>query len=166
MTTTEDLGPVRAALLRRAQADADQILAAARASARDRVDEARRAAADILDRARRAGAMDAAADAAERHAQVRDRARDAVLAAQREVYDELVSRVTAAIAAKLTTDVAREALRRVVEERLGGDAVLADLPDGGVSGSVPGRRLVIPAGQLADSGLSGRTARIRPLWAS
>ncbi|HTI22746.1 MAG TPA: hypothetical protein VL652_17255 [Kutzneria sp.] len=166
MTTTEDLGPVRAALLRRAQADADQILAAARACARDRVDEARRTAADILDRARQAGAMDAAADAAERHGQVRDRARDAVLAAQREVYDELVTRVTAAISARLTTDVARAALRRVIEDRLGGDAVLADLPDGGVSGSVPGRRLVITAGQLADSGLSQCAARIRQLWVS
>jgi len=164
MTMTEDLTPVRDALLRRAYADADRILAEAEAAAARRIEQADRTAADILDRARESGRLDAAAAVSERHRQARDRARDAVLAAQRGAYDELVARVVAAIEAELATDAWRNALRRRIAEELGPDAVVAELPRGGVTGSAPGRRIAIGPDQLAERGLSG--GRVRELWTS
>jgi len=166
MTMTDELAPVRRALLDRAQADAERTLTEARAAAARHIAEAQQSAADILAAARNAGASDAEAVVAGSRRQVRGDARDAELATQRAVYEDLLARVTASVEARLATPAARAALRRFIGGALGGDAVVTELPGGGAVGAVAGRRLEISTRQLAEHGLARCAGRVRKLWVS
>jgi vacuolar-type H+-ATPase subunit E/Vma4 len=165
MTLAEELAPVHRAVLDHALADAERILADARAAAADHVARAERTAADILAKARESGALDARSGVAAQRRQVRKHARDGELAAQRAIYDTLTERVAAAVEVELGTPVAREALCRAVHDAVGQDATITELP-GGVVGSVPGRRVELSARLLAQRGLSRCSARVRELWTS
>jgi hypothetical protein len=155
MTTAFDkaLAPVRAALAEHARregaqalADADAALAAERTAA---AAEAER----VLDLARAAGAADAAASAAVDRARADREAREAVLRAQREEYDSLRGGARAAAAAlRLSPDYARlrQSLLAHARALLGPEAVIVDTDDGGIVGSVPGRRVDLSLATFAD----------------
>jgi V/A-type H+-transporting ATPase subunit A len=161
MTMSDELAPLRRDLVDRARADAERTLADARAEAARRIAEAQRTAADILDSARKAGASDAAATVAGSRRQVRADARDAELAAQRAVYVDLLARVTVSVGARLATPDARAALRRLVGDSLGDNAVVTELPGGGALGTVAGHRLEMSARRLAEQGLEHCPGRVR-----
>jgi hypothetical protein len=151
------LVPVRAALHvsarrdgERAVADADAATAAAQAVATAEAEQ-------ILAEARSAGAADAAAFAATERARADRRAREALLAAQREEYDGLRDAArTAASALRLDPGWPRLRARLLAAARalLGPDAVIGDATGGGVAGRVPGRRLDLSLAVLADRALA------------
>ncbi len=85
------LAPVREALLARAHADADREIAAADAQARAVLATAQAEADGIVDDARRAGRAEAAAVSTAAAARIRRQSRAALLAAQREAYDGLLT---------------------------------------------------------------------------
>ncbi|WP_152189999.1 hypothetical protein [Georgenia satyanarayanai] len=147
------LAPVRAALLTRADADARAELAAADAEAGDLLARARTEAGAVRDAARTEGRADGAALAAAERARARREARAVVLAAQREAYENLLARVRAALP-ELRADPAYPAWRERAVARVGGvlgpDAVVADIPTGGVVGHAPGRSAAASLTDLAD----------------
>jgi hypothetical protein len=147
------LAPVRAALAEHARREGAQAVVDA-----DAADAAERAATAaeaerLLERARAAGAADAAAFAAAARARVDREAREAVLRAQREEYDSLRDAARAAAAAlRLAPDYPRLKQSLIAHARslLGPQAVIVDADDGGVVGSVPGRRVDLSLATLAD----------------
>jgi vacuolar-type H+-ATPase subunit E/Vma4 len=166
MTMSDELAPVRRALLDQARAEAERTLAEARAAAAQQVARAQRDADEILATARNSGTSDATAMVAGNRRQVRGDARDIDLAAQHAVYEDLLTRVTASVEARLATPTARAALRHLVIEALGDDAVITDRPDGSIVGVVAGRRMEISPRRLAADGLARCAARVRELWTS
>ncbi len=89
------LAPVRGYLLRDAGAEADRIIAAARTEAGDLLRQARGGAEQAIGLAGAQGRAEAAPAATVSRSHGRARARSMVLAAQREVYDELCRRISA-----------------------------------------------------------------------
>jgi vacuolar-type H+-ATPase subunit E/Vma4 len=147
------LSPVRSALAEHARREGAQALADADAAVAAEQTATAAEAERILDRARAAGAADAAAFAAGERARTDREARELVLQARREEYDSLrdAARVAAA-ALRLAPDYARLrwALIACVRALLGPEAVIIDAADGGVVGSVPGRRVDLSLGTFAD----------------
>jgi vacuolar-type H+-ATPase subunit E/Vma4 len=164
----DPLLPVRQALLARAGADAERLLADADADADAILTRARREAATIRAEARAQGEADAAQLLAAERARGHRRARAVVLAAERESYDELRSRIARALPA-LRTD---PAYRQWVDSRgaqvralLGADARVTEHPDGGVSGEVTGRRVGYTLAGLADRALESLGPDVESMWA-
>jgi hypothetical protein len=154
MTTAFDkaLAPVRAALAEHARREGAQALADADAAVAAERTAAAAEAERLLDLARAAGAADAASAAVDRARADRE-AREAVLRAQREEYDSLRGGARAAAAAlRLSPDYARlrQSLLAHARALLGPEAVIVDTDDGGIVGSVPGRRVDLSLATFAD----------------
>jgi vacuolar-type H+-ATPase subunit E/Vma4 len=129
------LAPVRAYLLRGAEAEAASILAEARAQADSILGQARRGAAETVGEARARGESDAAAAAAAERSRGRDQARSIVLAARREAYLDLRARVLAAAGGLRTEPGYQGLLRRLVSmatQAAGPGAAVTVQPEGGV----------------------------------
>lgn len=164
-TPTADLEPLRAVLLRRAEAAADALRAAADREAGAATDAAQQQAAAALARARADGEADAAQRQAEDRARARREARGIVLAAQRAVYDELRTRARAAVRELLADPDAQRQLTALVRTRLGQDAQVRPQPSGGVVGELPdGRRVDASVDALVEQALAGLD--LAPLWAT
>ncbi|UZG55245.1 hypothetical protein [Rhodococcus opacus] len=165
----DPLAPVRQTLLARARADADHTLAEADADAAAILARARSDADAIRAEARAQGESDAAAVLATHRARIRRRARAVVLAAQREAYDELRSRVVQAVVA-LRDDPAygpwRDHLADHARAVLGADAVVSEPPDGGVCAETTGRRALYTLAGLAGSVLEALGSDVEGLWSS
>ncbi|WP_433604148.1 V-type ATP synthase subunit E family protein [Prescottella agglutinans] len=165
--TTDGLDPVRRALTDRARSDAARIRAAARADAEEAIARAEAEARARLDRARAEGIRDGELVVATERVRAHRRARAVVLAAQREVYDELRTHVRAAAAAARndsTYPALRDRLVRRARDLLGPRAEIRELPDGGIEGEVGGRRLFWSLADLAERRLAGAGDDIVGLW--
>ena len=123
----DPLAPVREELLARARADAERLLAEADAEGAASLAAARSEANAILEAARAEGESDAAVVLSAKRARDRRQARATVLAAQREAYDKLRSRVVQALSA-LRDDPGygpwRDRLAEHARRVLGADAVV------------------------------------------
>jgi hypothetical protein len=162
------LEPVRAALLASARADADRLRAEAAAEA-DRVRAAARTRADaILAEARLLGAADGAVLVAAEQARARRRARELVLAAERQAYEELRARARAAARA-LREDpgypALRERLSRLALTAAGEGALVSEHPDGGVVAEAPGRRVDCTLDGFAARAVDALGGEVTGLWA-
>lgn len=162
------VAPVREALLAHARAEGADALARAEAAAEQLVSGARDEAAAIRAEARAAGERDAAAIRARDVARARREARGAVLRAQSAAYEELRRRARESVRA-LREDpeypVLVDALRARAVARLGSDAVVRELPEGGVLAEVPGRRLDLSLDALADAAVERLGGVVQQLWA-
>jgi vacuolar-type H+-ATPase subunit E/Vma4 len=166
-TLPEALRPVGSALLARARADADRVLADADAAAADVLARAQGEADAILAEARAQGEADAAGVLATERARARRQARSVVLVAQREALEALRSQVLMRVAA-LRDDPAYPAWRDRLGDRaravLGPDAVVTEHPDGGVVGEASGRRLAFTLEGLADQAIQALGVEVEELW--
>ncbi|GAB2856353.1 hypothetical protein [Nocardioides pacificus] len=164
----DPLGPVRAALLARAEAEAQRLLAEADEEASGVLAQARAEADGIRAAARAQGELDAARELVSARARIRRRARTAVLSAQRDAYAELRARVLDELAG-LRGDPGYGAwcdrLRERVQAVLGADARVVDSPSGGVVAEADGRRVECTLVGLADRVIDGLGADVEGLWA-
>ncbi|PFG38893.1 hypothetical protein ATJ97_1383 [Georgenia soli] len=151
-TPPDPLAPVRAALLEQALADAAATGARADADAEALLARARSEAEAVREAARAEGRADGLALVGAERARARREARGVVLAAQRQVFEDLTARVRDALP-RLRDDPAYPAWhdRAVAQIRaaLGPDAAVTKLPEGGVSAEAAGRRAVVPLAALA-----------------
>jgi vacuolar-type H+-ATPase subunit H len=161
--------PVREALLARAEAEAQRLLAKVDAEADAIIARAQVEADTIRAEARAQGEADAAEVLVGQRARARRQARAVVLAAQRETYDELRSRVVRDLPA-LRADPAYAAWRdrrgQDVRAVLGPDAVVTEHPEGGVIGEVAGRRVAYTLTGLADRALDALGSEVEGLWST
>lgn len=161
------LEPVRAQLIRRARADADATLAAARIEAADQVAAARARAAAILDEARAQGAAQAAAETAVQRSSARRRARAVELDAERAVYAAVrddVERGVLALRDAPDYRLLHAGLERRARELLGPHAHLAADPRGGVVATAPGRRADLSLPAIAARALDAIGEEVTRLW--
>jgi|UPI0003FB5128 hypothetical protein len=160
------LEPVRAELIRAARADAEAVLARARADADERVRAARAQAESLLEQARQEGVRDGAAEVAGEHVRARQDAWSRELAARAEVYADLRGKVHARVRAALTNDAALVArLQERARVLLGSDALITTAEDGGVTAQASGRRMDLTADALTDRALARLGAEAETLWA-
>ncbi|MFB7507338.1 hypothetical protein [Streptomyces broussonetiae] len=166
MTTPVDaLDPVRAQLLRAAQASADAVLDRARADADDTLRTARATAEQVFARARKLGAGDGAAAAERERVRAVQDAWALELAARAEVYAELRSRVREGVRRALAEGgVPQSRLAEAAQAMLGIQARVTAAAGGGVTAEVPGRRVDLSADALADRALERLGARAETLW--
>ncbi|MGW4561131.1 hypothetical protein ACWEN3_01590 [Streptomyces sp. NPDC004561] len=161
----EALDPVRAELLRAAQAAAATVLDRARADAEETLRAARATAEAVLDRARRLGEADGAAEADRERVRAAQDAWAAELAARAEVYGALRAAIRAGVRGALAEGaVSPSRLAGVARGELGPDARVTAAPGGGVTAEVPGRRLDLSADTLADAALDRLGVRVESLW--
>lgn len=155
------LEPLKAELLRRAHAAADEHLQKAAAEDAATVAQAKGQAALLLEGARQEGIAEASVLVAAKRAHSRRQAREVVLRAHAEVLEELRRRSMAA-AAQLITEPGYSELRNrlidYVRNQLGEEAVISDAATGGVIGTVPGRRLDCSFATLVEQALTERAA--------
>lgn len=163
----DPLAPVREKLLAHARADAERVLADADADAAATVAAARSEANAILEAARAEGESDAAVVLSAKRARDRRQARAIVLAAEREAYDELRSRVVQALSA-IRDDPGygrwRDRLTEHARRVLGADAAVSEAPEGGVLAESNGRRAAYTLVGLGDQVIEGMGADIEGLW--
>jgi vacuolar-type H+-ATPase subunit E/Vma4 len=161
------LAPLRAELLNRAAADAEATLAQANAEARAVLEAAEREAHGILDDARAAGAADTATAQATERARTRRAHQSALLAAQRNAYEQVGRRATDAIRA-LREEPGYPALRTRLAARaaeiLGADAVVTEDPAGGIVAQAAGRRLDLSLTAFAARALERVEGGLDGLW--
>ncbi len=161
------LAPVRAYLLRGAEAEASRILAEARAQADSIVQQARSGAAETADRARALGEADAAPAAAAERSRGRDQARSIMLGAQREAYQDLRAQVLAAAGGLQTEPGYQGLLSRLVTmatRAAGPGAAVTVQPEGGVVAR--SRDIVVDCTlrRLADLAVDQLGDQVRELW--
>lgn len=160
------LAPVRAALIAAAETDAAALLAAAD-TGDGAVAEARARAAKLVADARAEGAADAAAVLAADSARAHRDGRRIVLAAKKEAYEQLRRQARAAATA-LREDPAYERLRDRLAARatalLGPGVTITEHPDGGVVGSVRGRRCDLSLPAIADRAVDALGPEVERLW--
>jgi vacuolar-type H+-ATPase subunit E/Vma4 len=161
------LAPVRARLLRAAQAEASRILAEANEQADSILWHGRRDAAEIVDRAPARGEADAAAAAAAERSRARDQARSIVLGAQRAAYQDLRAQVLA-VADDLRTEPGyRELLNRlamIATRAAGPDAAVTVQPEGGVVARSGDVMVDCTLPRLAGLAVDELGERVRDLW--
>jgi len=129
------LAPVRAYLLRGAEAEAGRILAEARAQADAILEQARSGAAETVGRARAQGEADGAAAAAAERSRGRDQARSIMLGVRREAYQDLRAQVLSAAGGLRTEPGYQGLLGRLVTmatRAAGPGAAVTVQPEGGV----------------------------------
>jgi hypothetical protein len=161
------LEPLKAELLRRANGAAAERLQQAAAEDAATVSQAEHEAALIVDQARQGGVAEAAALLAAQRARSRRQAREVVLRARAEAWEELRQRSMAAVTVLSTEPAYRELRSRLadfVRAQLGTEAVISDAPTGGVIGTVPGRRLDCSFATLVEQGLAERAAQPDMPW--
>lgn len=163
----DPLLPVREALLARARADAERLLAEVDAEGEAIIARARVEADAIRAEARAQGEADAAAVLVAERARGRRQARAVVLAAQRESYAGLRARVVEQVAT-LRDDPGYAAwcdgLREQVRAALGPGAVVSEHPEGGVLGEASGRRVTHTLAMLAERALDALGPDVEGLW--
>jgi hypothetical protein len=165
--STDPLAAVRVALLARATADAQRVVAAANAEVAEALRSAEDRAADIRHTAAAEAAADAAVIEAEARAATRRQERAIVLAAQLTAYEQLRARSRDAVRALRTDPGYPDLLTRleaVARDRLGPEAVLTEDPEGGIVGSGGGRRLVLTLDAVADRAVEALAAEAEELW--
>jgi hypothetical protein len=116
--------------------------------------------------ARAAGRADAAGVCAAELARARRAARELVLTAQRDAYDELGRRTGDALRDPARIAVLRSALAARARAALGETAAIVDHPSGGVVGQVAGRRVDCSIDALVEHVLATRADRLAGLWSS
>jgi vacuolar-type H+-ATPase subunit E/Vma4 len=164
-----DVGAAREALLAEARQEADRLLAEAEAEARAILERAGEHADTIVSRAREDGRAEGRVAASREEAQARMLARLEVLAARREVYEELGRRARAAALA-LRDDpgypTLLERLAAAARRDLGAAAEVETDPDGagGVRARAGSRRVDYTLATLADRCLRGLGPTARRLW--
>jgi len=161
------LAPVRAYLLREAEAEAGRLLAEARAQADSILRQARSGAAEMVDRARAQGEADAAPAAAAELSRGRDRARSIVLGAQREAYRDLRAQVIAAAGGLQTEPGYQHLLSRLVTmatRAAGPGAAVTVQPGGGVVARSPGVVVDCTLPRLAALAVDELGDQVRELW--
>ena len=161
------LAPVRAAMLRRAQQQADEIVGQARQQAADAVARARADADAGVAQAREAGLVQAAPLAAAMRNRRRRDARAAVLAAQFEAYEELREQVRAAVSALRDEPgygLLLEGLKRSARLAAGPAATLTEDPAGGVVARAPGSVVDCSLPRLADAAVAALGVQAERLW--
>jgi len=161
--------PLREALLDQTRAETDERLAAADRRAEALLLDAEERGAALAERARAEGAAAARLAGAHDEARARRRARSLVLAARRELYEELRRRALEAAHA-LRDDSAYPALldglAAVARAQLGEDAELEiDPPDGGLRASCGARHVDYTLGALVERSLDQLGDRLERLWA-
>lgn len=163
----EALAPVRQALLARATADADHLLQAVDADVDVQTAQAAADAEQLLAEARRQGLADAALVASLEGSRARREARATLLAAQREVYDQLRQQAQQAVL-RLRDDPDYPQLRaelvRQAQAALGPQAVVTDHPLGGVVAEAAGRHVDLSLPALTDRAVAGLGRRLEDLW--
>ncbi len=161
------LTPLHAELLRRADAEADRILADANAEARDVLARAESDAHAVIDNARAAGAAEALMAQAAEHARTRRAHRSDVLAVQRNAYEQLRRRATDAVH-RLRHEpgypALRERLAAHAAQILGTDAVVTEDPAGGIVAEATSRRLDLSLTAFAARAFERIEADIDGLW--
>jgi vacuolar-type H+-ATPase subunit E/Vma4 len=163
------LAPVRAYLLREAEAEASRILEEAQAQAGSLVQQARSDAAEIAGRARARGEADAAPAAAAERRRGRDQARSTVLGAQREAHQDLRAQVLAT-AGNLRTEPGYQALlSRLVTmatRAAGPGAAVTVQPEGGVVARSGDVVVDCTLPRLASRAVDELGNQVRELWTS
>lgn len=160
----------RDALLVDARRSAEQVLAEADAEAAEVLERAHRTGDELISAARARGRADGRIEASREEAHAHALARFEVLGAQRELYDELRSRVSAAVLELRSEPGYPELLERLAaaaRRDLGEDAELEiDPPDvGGVRGRAGSRAVDYTLPALAERCLEALGPRMRQLWA-
>ena len=136
------LEPLRAALRSQARSEAEQIIARAEGDATALLEKARAELAGEVAAARARGEAEARALLRLERGRTQQRSRGLVLSAQREVYDELVTRAEDAVRQLLTDPLVRERLADRLRDRLGVSVVIVDTVDGGLQAQASDGRIV------------------------
>jgi vacuolar-type H+-ATPase subunit E/Vma4 len=164
------LDPVRRAIVDDAREEADRMLAELELELGGRIDGARDEAAKILVAARSAGEEEGRLEATRETSRLRTEARMTVLAAERELYDELCARSREATLALREDPGYRELLERLAaaaRAALGPDAELeVDPPElGGVRARAGSRSVDYSLPTLSERCIGRLGRRLRRLWA-
>ena len=165
--TGKALAPVRAYLLRQAEAEAGRILAEAHAQADAILQQARNDAAETASQARARGEADAAPAAAAERSRGRDQARSVVLGAQREAYQDLRAQVIAAVGGLQTEPGYQGLLNQLVTmatRAAGPGAAVTVQPDGGVVARSPSVVVDCSLPRLAALAVDDLGDQVRELW--
>lgn len=160
------LDSVRQHHLAAARAQAERILENARQQAGDIVRKGDADASILVEAARQEGEVAAGLDTDRAWTSARRRARGAILAAQREMYDELRARAALAVRRDARYPLLLAHLGLAAQRRLGpGAAVEIDHDgDGGVTTTRKDRRIVWPLAAIVDAGLSELGPRVEEIW--
>jgi vacuolar-type H+-ATPase subunit E/Vma4 len=161
------LAPVRAYLLRQAEAEAGRILAEARAQADSILQQARSGAAEMVGQASALGEADAAPAVAVERSRGRDQARSIMLGAQREAYQDLRGQVLAAAGGLQAEPGYQGLLSRLVAiaaRAAGPDAVVTVQPEGGVVARSGDILVDCTLPRLAGLAVDELGGRVRELW--
>jgi vacuolar-type H+-ATPase subunit E/Vma4 len=164
-----NLDPLRNTLLSAAAADADAITLAATTEAAEKLSIAEAQVANELARARAEADAAAAGEALRIAGRARSNARQAVLRAQRNVYDELRMRVVAA-ALELRHDPEYDELLERLQDRarelLGESATVEIDPPGvgGVRASSGSRHVDLSLPALAERSLASLGPDLELIW--
>jgi len=161
------LAPVRAYLLRGAEAEAGRILAEARAQADSLVQQARSGAAEMTGRARAQGEADAGPAAAAERSRGRDQARSVVLGAQREAYQDLRAHALAAVGGLRTEPGYQVLLSHLVTmatRAAGPGAAITVQPEGGAVARSGDIVVDCTLPRLASRAVDELGDRVRQLW--
>jgi len=161
------LAAVREQLLLQAMAEADRITEEARSTAAAILRQARSTADEAVAVASAQGRADVALAAAAERARGREQARSIVLGARREAYDELCTRVLAAVGGLREEPGYRRLLSRLITmatRAVGRDAATAVQPEGGVVARSDGVVVDCTLPRLADLAVGELGSRVRELW--
>jgi vacuolar-type H+-ATPase subunit E/Vma4 len=165
--TSDALGPVRAALLAHARADAAAEVGRAEEAARAILQEAGRRADAVRQEARARGEADAQAVLVATRARARREARSVVMGAQSQVVAALRARVHAGLR-DLREDPAFPDIARRLEARarvlLGPEARLTPDPSGGYVAEAGGRQADLTLAAVADQVLERLGPELQSLW--
>lgn len=164
----DPLAPLREAILRSAQRDAEAEVGEAQAHRRHVLDEARAQADRIRAQARAEGERDAEQLRLEQRARSRRRARASVLAEQSRALNDLRREVSRRLAALWSSDDTREPIRRRLVQAatadLGDGVAIRDLPEGGIVATTPHARATYRLADLADQAIASLDTELRGLW--
>lgn len=161
----EALEPLRAELLVRARAAADENRVQAQAEADAALRVSATQAADVVAAARAEGTRAAAATLAAERSAARARGRALVLGAQCDVHQQLRDAAVVAVRALLREPGQLDHLAAVIRARLGDPVELRDVPGGGIAGlAATGARMTISAEALVDQALAAMD--LEGLWST
>ncbi len=161
--------PLRTALLSAAEADAESLIVDASSRAAREISDAQAEVTALVDRARAEGEAAARREAVHVVGRARSEGRALVLAAQREVYDELHRRTLADVDGLRLEPAYGHLLERLegmARAQLGPNAsVEVDPPTiGGVRASSGPRRIDLTLPALADRCLTALGTELERLW--
>lgn len=165
---SDPLAPLRAALLRSARRDADADTGAAEAERRRVLAEAHAEAERIRAQARAEGERDAEQLRLDQRARSRRRARATVLAEQSRALDALRREVGRRLVEMWRDPDRHDALRQrlvvVARADLGDEAVVTEVPDGGIVATTPRARATYRLTDLGDEAIASLDTDLDGLW--